>query len=177
MVQKKRKSGEIWVSAVLFISLGIVVISLILAATIPMVNRISDKNTIIRTKEIILTLDDTIKKVANEGPGSQRQLDPLIIEKGKLHIENGTYLLAWTMDTSGEVMEKDIEIIEGNIHQILNSTFVEEVNEARLWVTSDKFNISLNSKFTSPFNGRYVLTVRHTGKFLEEKPIIEIKIT
>jgi hypothetical protein len=174
---KKKKEGQIWISAVLFISLGVVVISLLLAATIPMVNRITDKNTMIRSKEILLKIDDTIKTVANEGPGSQRQLDPLVIEKGALYFENGTYFVMWVMETESELMEKDIEIIEGNIHQRLNSTFVEEVNQMQLWVTSDKFNTSLNSKFTSPYKGQFLITVKHTGKFINDNPIVEIKLT
>ncbi len=172
-----KKTGEIWVSAILFISLGVIVISLILTATIPLVNRISDKNTIVRTKEILLKIDDTIKTVANEGPGSQRQLDPLIMDKGELYIQNGTYLIAWTLDTESAVMEKDVEITEGNIHQILNSTFVEEVNEMKLWTTSDRFNVTLNSKFTSPFKGEYLVVVRHTGQFYNDNPLIEIKVS
>jgi hypothetical protein len=173
----QQKKGEIWVSAILFISLGVIVISLILAATIPLVNRISDKNTMVRTKEILLKIDDTIRTVANEGPGSQRQLDPLVIDKGELEIQNGTYLIAWTLETGALLMEKDVEITEGNIHQLLNSTFVEEVNKMKLWTTSDRFNITLNSKFSNPFKGEYLVVVRHTGQFYNDNPLIEIKVT
>jgi len=171
-----KSKGEIWVSAVLFISLGVIVISVILAAAIPMINRISDKNTIVKTKEVLITIDDAVNTVANEGPGSQRQLDSLVIDKGELDIINGTYLVSWSLDTSGEIMEKGVEITEGDIHEILNSTFVEEVNKVRLWVTSDKVNISLNSKFTSPFKGSYSVTIKNTGKFINDNPVVEISV-
>ncbi|MBT4576973.1 hypothetical protein HOM13_02385 [Candidatus Woesearchaeota archaeon] len=176
MASKKRK-GQIWISAVLFISLGVMVISLILAAAIPMVNRISDKNTVIRTKEILLKVDDAIKTVINEGPGSQRQLDPLIIDRGELHITNDTYNIRWLMETKADLMEPEIEIVEGNIKQILNTTIVEEIYEINIWVDSDKFNISLNSPFTSPFKGEYIVTVKHTGEFTPtDNPIIELRV-
>jgi hypothetical protein len=175
----KEGKGQIWISAVLFISLGIVVISLILAAAIPMVNRISDKNTVVRTKEILLKVDDAIKTVVNEGPGSQRQLDPLIIDRGELHITNNTYKIRWLMETEADLMEPDIEIVEGNIKQRLNTTIVEEVYEINLWVESDRINISLNTPFTSPFKGEYIITVKHTGDFTatDDNPIIELKVT
>lgn len=174
----KKKSGQIWISAILFMSLGIITIALVLTAAIPLVNKIADKNTIIRTKEILLKMDDTIKTVANEGPGSQRQLDPLVIEKGELIITNGTYKLLWQMDTSADIMEKDIEIVEGNIHQTLNSTFVEEVNNMKVWVSSQNYNTTLNSRFSNPFKGEYIITIKHTGKFdiNTDNPIIEIRV-
>lgn len=178
MASQKRK-GQIWISAVLFISLGVIVISLILAAAIPMVNRISDKNTVVRTKEILLKMDDAIKTVVNEGPGSQRQLDPLIIDRGELHITNDTYNILWRMETESDLMEPNIEIVEGNIKQRLNTTIVEEIYEINLWVESDRINISLVSSFTSPFKGEYIVTVKHTGDFTatDDNPIIELKVT
>ncbi|MDP3917196.1 MAG: hypothetical protein Q8Q42_02815 [Nanoarchaeota archaeon] len=174
----KKNSGQIWISAILFMSLGIITIALVLTAAIPMVNRISDKNTVTMTKEILLKVDDTIKTVANEGPGSQRQLDPLVIEKGELIIANGTYNLLWRMDTKADLMEKNIEVTEGNIHQVLNSTYVEEVNNIKVWVTSSKYNVTINSRFNNPFKGEYVITIKHTGRFDEgtDNPIIEIRV-
>ena len=174
----KKKSGQIWISAILFMSLGIITIALVLTAAIPLVNKIADKNTIIRTKEILLKIDDTIKTVANEGPGSQRQLDPLVIDKGELIITNGTYKLLWQMDTKADIMEKDIEIIEGNIHQTLNSTFVEEVNNMKVWVSSPNYNTTINSRFSNPFKGEYIITIKHTGKFdiSTDNPIIELRV-
>lgn len=178
MTSKKERKGQIWISAVLFISLGIIVISLVLAAAIPMVNRISDKNTVVRTKEILLKIDDAIKTVVNEGPGSQRQLDPLIIDRGELHITNDTYNVRWVMETGADLMEPNLEIVEGNIKQRLNLTIVEEIYEINLWVESTRFNISLVTPFTSPFKGEYVITIKHTGDFTpEDNPIIELKVT
>ena len=43
-MKRIKKSGQIWISAVIFITLGIVAISLILAAAIPLVGKIKDKN-------------------------------------------------------------------------------------------------------------------------------------
>ena len=50
------KKGDIWISAALYFGLGIVVLSLILAAGLPVINKLRDKNIIIQTKEIMFKL-------------------------------------------------------------------------------------------------------------------------
>ena len=176
-MKRPKKSGQVWISAVLFITLGIVVISLILAAAIPLVNKIKDKNTVIQTKEILLNLDDTVRTVINEGPGSQRQLSPLIIDEGKLIISNGPYKILWEMETEALLMEQDIEVVEGNIHQVLNSTFVEEVNLMKLWVESSNIEIILDSQYSGPLKGKYTVIIKHTGNFTGPDDNPQIKIT
>ena len=78
--------GQIWISAVLYSALGIIIITIILSAGLPLINKIRDRNLVTQTKDIMRTLDDNIKKVANEGPGSKRFLSPLIIDGGELVI-------------------------------------------------------------------------------------------
>ena len=177
-MKRTKKSGQIWISAVIFITLGIIAISLILAAAIPLVEKIKDKNTVIQTKEILLKLDDAVRTVINEGPGSQRQLTPLIIDEGKLIISNGDYKFLWEIETEALLMEKDIEITEGNIHQTLNSTFVEEVSLMKLWVESQDINTTLTSSYTGPLKGKYTIVLKHTGTFdpSTDNPIIQINV-
>tara|TARA_Y100000310_G_scaffold337122_1_gene423359 strand:- start:2249 stop:2794 length:546 start_codon:yes stop_codon:yes gene_type:complete len=172
-----RKSGQIWVSAVLFIALGVIAISLILAAALPLVNKMVDRNTAVQTKQILISIDDTVRTVANEGPGSQRQITPLIIDKGELDIDGEEETISWSMETKSLLMEKDIEIKEGNVHQILTSTFVEEINKMTLWIEYEKVDILLESDFQSPFSGRYTLLVKHTGAFNDDgSPKVEISV-
>ena len=79
------KKGDIWISAVLYMGLGIIILTIILSAGLPVINRIRDKNLAIDTKESMFTIDKNIREVYNEGPGSQR---PLILEikKGDFNI-------------------------------------------------------------------------------------------
>ena len=66
------KKGDVWISAILYFGIGIVVITIILAAGLPVINRLRDKNVIIQTKQVMHTIDDNIREVIREGPGSQR---------------------------------------------------------------------------------------------------------
>ncbi len=66
------KKGDVWVSAVLYIALGMVIITIVLAAGLPLVTKMKDKNTVAQTKRVMLSIDDNLKEVATEGPGSRR---------------------------------------------------------------------------------------------------------
>ncbi len=175
---RKQKRGQVWVSAVLFISLGVIIIALILAGAMPLVNKISDKNTVVRTKGIVLTMDDAIRTVVNEGPGSQRQLNPVVIDKGSLTIQEGAYELRWELETNAVLMEKDVQIEEGHLSMVLNSTFVEEMSRMTMWVDDDGWNITIPSPLKGPLKGSYVITVKHTGIFdASDRPLIDVTIS
>ena len=86
------KKGEIWISAVLYTAIGIVAMTLILAAGIPLINKIKDRNTFAQTKELMYVFDESIRTVISEGLGSQRELSPFNIQRGDLYInENSSY--------------------------------------------------------------------------------------
>ena len=176
-INSKEKQGQIWISAILFLSIGVMIIVLMLSAIMPVVDRLADRNTLSSTKNLLLEIDETIKTVAREGPGSQRNLD-ITLNKGELYFQNDTYQIKWIMETESELMEKGIDIPEGNIVQHLNATRVDQISNLMLWITSDKYNTSINSRFSNPFTGKHTLTVKHTGIILlNDNPLIELKIT
>src|SRR3990167_9519809 len=88
------KKGDIWISAVLYFGLGIVVLSLILAAGLPVINKLRDKNIIIQTKDIMFSLDNLIRDVARSGAGEQRAVN-LDIKKGQFLINNNHDTINW----------------------------------------------------------------------------------
>src|SRR3989344_5316859 len=114
------KKSMIWISAVLYIALGIAAISLVLAAGLPLINNLKDKNTIIETKEIMFTIDNTIRQVLSEAPGSRRTLY-LEIQKGNLYIdEDGNNKIIWTMKIKALIQEPEIIIEEATLKTYLN---------------------------------------------------------
>ena len=66
------KKADIWISAILYIGLGVILLSIVLAIGIPTVNRIRDKNTAIDTENLMNELDSNIRTVYSEGTGSKR---------------------------------------------------------------------------------------------------------
>ena len=103
--KKTRKKGQIWVSTVLYIALSIVAMTLILAAGIPMITRMKDRNTFIESKTMMHVIDGNINTVVSEGPGSRRVLDPVIIKGGKLFFDIANDEVRWEMKTGTMLME------------------------------------------------------------------------
>lgn len=85
LLKELNKKGDVWVSAVLYFGLGIVVLTLILSVGMPVVNRLRDKNIATQTKDVFSSLDSNIREVARGGPGTQRILQ-LQMQKGEMKV-------------------------------------------------------------------------------------------
>lgn len=107
------KRGEIWISTVIYIGLGVIAITILVGAGIPLINSMRDRNTFFQTKEVMHTIDRAIQDVVSEGPGSQRFLSPLEIKKGTLNID--TSGIIWKMDTKAVIQQPGAVIQEGNL--------------------------------------------------------------
>ena len=108
------KKGDIWISAALYFGLGIVVLSLILAAGLPVINKLRDKNIIIQTKEIMFNLDNIIRAVTRGGAGEQRVVN-LDIKKGQFLINNNHDTINWTTESNIQVSEIGVPYKESNV--------------------------------------------------------------
>lgn len=165
--------GQVWISAVLYIAIGIVAISLILGAGLPVVYRMRDRNTVMQTKELLHTFDSSIRQVSSEGLGSQRILDPVIIKGGKMEINDNE--ISWQMDTSAVIMEpcgyegscdRSLKQHEGNIEMYLVETPVEDEYVIHLKLNyGDGIEVGLdeNSLIKGSLTGKYSILVRNNG--------------
>jgi len=179
---KMSPKGDIWISAVLYMALGIIVIALILAASLPLIDRLKDRNTMTETKKLLVTTDETIKIVAREGPGSQRELSPLTVNKGQLFIDEKNDTIAWKMKTSAPLLEPNIVIKEGVLSLLLAPTPVKDEYLITMGLSyHNDINLTLVSDYKSPFMGKYTVVITHTGTYTtlptgETMPIIAIRI-
>jgi len=121
----KSKKADIWISAALYFGLGIIVITIILSAGLPLINRLKDKNTVIETKDVMFKLDTAIREVIRNGPGEQRSLS-LEIKKGDLSINNNENTLTWSYKTSALLSEPGLTISEGNLNITTENTGVKD---------------------------------------------------
>jgi len=172
----KSQKGDIWVSAVLYLTLGVIAIALILGAAIPFVNKMKDRNTIAQTKEVLSILDETIRLVANEGPGSQRELSPFTIGAGKLTIDAATEEIKWEMETEAITQELNTPLKEGVLTLTLSDTRTEGKYSMLISAQYTSINLTLSSSLSNPFTGKFSVLVRHSGRFTANKPEIEIHI-
>ncbi len=178
----KNKLGQIWISAVLYIAIGIVAITIILSAGVPLVNKIKDKNTILQTKEILLYIDNTIREVRNEGPGSRRVIDPFIIKDGDLFFNTSSKAqgnenkIQWDLKTSTIFAEPcgksinncDDELIikEGTLKIYQTTTIIEDEYVVHLELDYSNLgflNIKTDTGKNSPLKGKYSITIENAG--------------
>lgn len=170
----KAKRGDIWVSAVLYLTLGVIAIALILGAAIPFVNKMKDRNTIAQTKEVLATLDETIRLVANEGPGSQRELSPFTIGAGKLTVDAATEEIKWEMETEAVTQELNTPLREGVLTLTLSDTRTEGKYIMIIATQYTSLDLNLSSSLSNPFTGKFSVLVQHSGRFPNNKPEIVI---
>mgnify|MGYP005660502251 CR=1 FL=1 len=55
-INSKEKQGQIWISAILFLSIGVMIIVLMLSAIMPVVDRLADRNTLSSQRTFYLKL-------------------------------------------------------------------------------------------------------------------------
>ncbi|MEW6063094.1 MAG: hypothetical protein AB1571_01855 [Nanoarchaeota archaeon] len=163
------KKADIWVSAVMYIALGVVVISIILAAGMPVINKLRDKNTILQTKDLMFKLDETIRTVLTEGPGSKRALT-MQIGRGDFVISNN--VVEWSMESKvilSEPGEPGVEVKEGSL--ILRTDNTATKGEYKVHVKLDYSNIAVINTNLKKLSGNYNLIIMNSGVDAESNMI------
>ncbi|MBI2499025.1 hypothetical protein HYV88_02175 [Candidatus Woesearchaeota archaeon] len=100
------KKGDIWIATVIYIAIGVITLTLIVTAGVPLINDMRDRNTFVQSKEVMHSIDEAINTVVSDGPGSRRALNPVIIKKGELTILTGDKnQIYWQMQTKAKIQE------------------------------------------------------------------------
>ncbi|MEK6864105.1 MAG: hypothetical protein AABX27_02340 [Nanoarchaeota archaeon] len=190
----RNKKGDVWISAVLYMALGVIVLTIILAAGVPMIQKMKDKNSFSQAKTVFFTLNQNINDVINEGPASRRYMSPFEIKSGEFVVDETNNRIVWSMKTKAKMMEPsynfkgdatDIpEFQEGDLYLYAQDTNIVDEYIASLKLDyTDIAHIQLDSPFTGPFAGTYSVTIEHTGTYNDASapvcpncPIIKIKI-
>ena len=119
----ENKVGGIWISAVLYMALGILIISMILAVGLPAVQKMKDRFTLTQTQDLMLVLDENIRSVYQD-VGSQRTMD-IKINRGIFEIDSDNDRIVWSLTSSISRSEPDIVIDEGSLSILTQSTNVK----------------------------------------------------
>ncbi len=124
------KKANIWISAVLFILIGTLVVVLVLEAVTPVLQNMRDKSVFIRTQDAFLNLNQHIKEVTLEGQGSQRVI-PVDIQKGSFEVKDN--VVKWKMDTDATLVQTRSTVKLGNV-LIIGSGDVKAYQEGNSFV-------------------------------------------
>ncbi len=160
------KRGDIWVSAALYMALGLILITIILSVGMPFINKIKERNTILQTKNILIEMDKVIKGVELEGVGSRRPFFVNIQEGDFLIQEEGTNeRIIWKrisedklgIESGSNVGDLGPLIEEGNLK--IQSKRVGQGYEISLWMDY-KGDIDIRSDLKQ-LSGQYNLLIEH----------------
>ena len=162
------KRGAIWVSAVLYMALGIIIISMVLAAGLPAVQKLKDRYTLIQTKDVMLTLDENVRTVFHEGPGSQRVVK-LKIDRGIFEViqygsdaENSNQI-RWEFSTPVLISEPDQSVSEGNLNITTSSTAIKDSYDISLVLDYSDSDVALVYEDESTASGTFSLVILIKG--------------
>ena len=158
------KKADIWISAVLYMGLGVILLSIILAVGIPIINKVRDKNTAIDTENLMLSLDDKIRAVYSEGPGSRRPFK-FEIRKGTFNIDDINEKITWSFETSALLSEPGVDVQKGNL--VLTT---RDTGSKNIYISSFKIdynnilNLTLQSS-SNEFTGANNLLITNIGPY------------
>ena len=159
-----QKKGDIWISAVLYFGLGIVVISILLAAGLPVINKLRDKNVVIQSKQVMHTLDQNIREVVKEGPGSQRVVT-INIKKGVFVLDDKNSLVIWQYNNSKVLIsDPGIPVFEGKLNIITSNAAVKNTYNIQIYTDySGLVNVIRPAGKTGTMTGISDLVIRNEG--------------
>ncbi|MFH1592995.1 MAG: hypothetical protein ABIB47_06545 [Candidatus Woesearchaeota archaeon] len=178
------KRGNVWISAVIYIALGIIAITILISAGIPLVGKVRDRNTFQQTKELMHEIDGAIQEVLSEGPGSRRYLSPVIINQGELYIRGepsgGDNAIIWLMETKAMLLEPNVVIHEGNLKlgltedPILVDNYI--VNITMDYFSVKEIDIDIADEDKEAMKGKNSISVTNAGVWGSESSVTVLRI-
>ncbi|MEK6952662.1 MAG: hypothetical protein AABX29_06640 [Nanoarchaeota archaeon] len=171
------KKGDIWIATVIYIAIGVITLTLIVTAGVPLINDMRDRNTFVQSKDVMHSIDEAINTVVSDGPGSRRSLNPVIIKKGELTIltkERGNNIF-WQMQTKANIQEisSTNDITDNNVVVVKEKNLdIIEYNDPLL---VDYYIVKINSDYsnrhinldgegeTSKLTGKFGLIISNEG--------------
>lgn len=188
------RKGQLWISAVLYIALGVVAITLVLSAGLPLINKMKDRNTFLQAKEVLTVVDNAINDVKKEGIGSKRYLSPVIIKGGEMVLDKSNEKIRWKLRTNAVMVEpckpenlidetimledclspgKNLVLREGNLYYYQTETIVKGEYDVRVEL-SYRNKINLDTNNANPLTGKYSFSIENLG--LKEGSVQTINI-
>ena len=113
----RERKAQVWVETVVYTLIGLTIIAIILAISIPSIERYKDKLIIQQTLSMMDDLDGKITNVRDDGAGNRRLIPELMLKKGKLEIKGDSDQINYIMErTRYQFSELGSTIQQGNMN-------------------------------------------------------------
>jgi len=140
-MNRNSKRGDVWISAVLYILIGLAIMGLLLMVVRPKIEQMRDTITIDQTISTMNRLDETISRT-REAPGTRLEY-LLQLSKGTVEINAVSNSITWTIDSSVARSEINKPINVGSIKMLTTP------------ISADRWGVSLTLNYTNMFNLTY----------------------
>lgn len=154
MAHNRNKKGAIWVSAVIYVLIGVVVLTIVIEAGVPLIKKLQERSDVNRARNTFTAIDQQIQEVAKEGQGSQRVV-PLEVSEGTVRVEDNK--LRWKIETTSKIIEPKTRIELGNL-VIASDVDVSAAEHASSFIIQNSKILVNFTKFGSQSNQTTVNT-------------------
>ena len=172
-----KRGASVWISAILYFGIGIVILTILLSAGLPVINKLRDKNVVIQSKEVMHTLDENIREVIKEGPGSQRVLT-INLKKGSLRIDNDANSIIWSYDGANILIsEPGLEVPEGKVIVLTTLGSQKKTYDINIRLNYADINADILTEGGGDLIGLTDLVIRNNGLGDDGRIQVEISET
>jgi len=126
MIQTFSRKSQIWVETMIYLLIGLAIITLVLAFALPKINQMKDKTIVDQSINMMNSLDAKIVEVQERGVGNVRNID-LNLNNGKVVIDYKESTITYNLDESSyKYSEPNLPVMIDRM-QVLTTPLTEKV--------------------------------------------------
>jgi type II secretory pathway pseudopilin PulG len=176
---KKNRIGQVWIETVLYTLIGLALIGMVLAFTLPKITKTQERILVEQSLSSIKLLDQIINSVIENGPDNVRIYE-INFKEGNLFIDSQKDIIYFQIDEMKDYYSQpDVTIDDGNV-KILSfgkkgsSSIKIALNYTRYAdITFDGKNVEQRiTKSSTP----YKLIIRNLGSLNQDSSNIDIRL-
>ncbi len=173
------KKGQVWIETVLYTLIGLALIGMVLAFTLPKITKTQERILVEQSLSSIKLLDQTINNVIENGPDNVRIYE-INFKEGNLFIDSQKDIIYFQIDEMKDYYSQpDVAIDDGRV-KILSS--------GKTGSSNVKLSLNYNRYANITFDGRnieqkitksstsYKLIISNLGSLDQDSPNIDIRL-
>ena len=113
------KRGQIWVETVIYVLIGLVILGIVLASSMPKIKEGKDRLVI---EQIISALSDVDGKIYETGVAPwNKRIVQLTVSSGEFYVDPENDEIGWILDSSYAYSEVDKDVVMGKINVLTSN--------------------------------------------------------
>ncbi|MCF7910664.1 hypothetical protein K9L16_03260 [Candidatus Pacearchaeota archaeon] len=158
------KRGQVWIEAVMYTLISIIVLTLVLAYAKPKIDEMKDKAILEQTIGIINEIDQIVLSIVQGGTGNRRVVN-VGLKKGTLMIDGENDEIFFEMESAYKFTEPGKEVMVGDITALTQTqSGLNFITLKRTYNYNLTYEEQEESKSVTPSSTPYKIYITHKGK-------------